>query len=299
MIKKIVLILLVASGIIVTVNSCDKIDAPYVITNDDTTITCDAPVFPALTSSFKRVLIEEYTGHKCPNCPEGGKIVHDLLDSYKDTLIAVAVHAGSFAAFNADDETWYYNFTTLSGDYWLTQFPIESFPQGMVDRTLYSGKINLAKEAWAPAVKAAATHPLVADVQIINEFDASKGQLCTHSKTTFLSDYAGRNINLLVLITEDSIIQPQYNVKASIGPTPIIYDYVHNHVLRGTVNGNWGVSVRKAVSSVNEPVIKSFGVKFTGFNVNEMNPENCHVVAILFDIDSKEVLQVTEKAVVE
>lgn len=297
MLKKTLITLCIAAGLTVLLHSCDKVEAPYVIKNADTTY-CEPVDFPPLTSSYKRVMVEDYTGHKCPNCALGGKAMHDLIEKYGDSVIAMAVHTGDFASVNPNDPVFNYDFRTATGDVWRTDFEVELFPIGIVNRKkIIDNKLLIPTTSWDNAVKQELTLDPVADVQIINEFDEAKGKLCIHTKTTFLAGSENKNLNLLVLITESGIIAPQKNIVASLGPTPTILDYEHNHVLRGVVNGNWGVSVRSGTAT--DPVAKSYGVYFNGFNINQMLPENCSVVAILFDTDTKEVLQVSEKSVIE
>lgn len=299
MLKKSLLIITIAAGFALIINSCDKVEAPYVIKNTDTTY-CEPVDFPPLASSFKRVLVEDYTGHKCPNCALGGKAIHDLLEKYTDSVIAMAVHTGDFASVNPNDTVFDYDFRTTAGDVWRSEFKVELFPIGIVNRKkIIDNKLLIPTTSWDNAVKQELALEPVADVQIINEFDQTKGKLCIHTKSSFLTGSENKNLNLLVLITESGIIAPQKNIIASLGPTPTITDYEHKHVLRGVVNGNWGVSVRTGTATNMDPVAKSYGVYFNGFNINQMDPENCSVVAILFDTDTKEVLQVTEKSVIE
>ena len=62
--------------------ACDKIESPYVVPGADDTAQCPAPEFPAVTSHIKRALLEDYTGHNCPNCPRAGVIARDLKAQY-------------------------------------------------------------------------------------------------------------------------------------------------------------------------------------------------------------------------
>ncbi|MCK9618131.1 MAG: Omp28-related outer membrane protein [Lentimicrobiaceae bacterium] len=45
---------------------------------------------------------------------------------------------------------------------------------------------------------------------------------------------------LCIYLIEDSIVAPQKNNDPSVGPTPDWLDYVHNHLLRTSLNGTWG-----------------------------------------------------------
>ncbi|MFW6019944.1 MAG: hypothetical protein ACOCPM_05120, partial [Bacteroidales bacterium] len=79
-----ILSILIASTItMIFFNSCDQIDPPYkeniTFENKDT---------------VRNVVLEEFTGHLCVNCPSAGAIIHDMKDTYGENLIVISVHAG-------------------------------------------------------------------------------------------------------------------------------------------------------------------------------------------------------------
>ena len=61
---------------VVSVFSCDKIDGP---TRENISIdtTCQFAVDNSIPD--KKVLVEDYTGHNCGNCPAGGVILNDSM----------------------------------------------------------------------------------------------------------------------------------------------------------------------------------------------------------------------------
>ena len=79
-------------------NSCDYVhDATEVSTNTTGGGT------PGVV--YRKVLVEDYTGHKCGNCPAAAlKLLH-LDTTYEDKVIPLAVHAGFFATTNAQYPT--------------------------------------------------------------------------------------------------------------------------------------------------------------------------------------------------
>ena len=46
----------------------------------------------------KKILLEDYTGHKCGNCPRAAEKAEELKEIYGDQLIPIAIHAGFFAS---------------------------------------------------------------------------------------------------------------------------------------------------------------------------------------------------------
>ena len=73
--------------------ACDKVDAPYlehIQTYLDTTQTSD--------TSYKRIaLLEDFTGHKCVNCPQAAQLAKNLQLAHKGQIVVVEIHAGFFA----------------------------------------------------------------------------------------------------------------------------------------------------------------------------------------------------------
>ena len=52
---------------------------------------------PFVPSGNRVVLIEEFTGKGCTQCPKGSRELENLLTLFPDNLVAVSIHAGPFA----------------------------------------------------------------------------------------------------------------------------------------------------------------------------------------------------------
>ena len=46
--------------------------------------------------SKRNVLIEDFTGQMCTNCPDGHRTITSLKEQYGSQVIAVGIHAGNF-----------------------------------------------------------------------------------------------------------------------------------------------------------------------------------------------------------
>lgn len=293
--KHIFRIVLLVASVTWLLNSCDKIDEPYVIKKEVIdTAQCPVPDFPAVTNPVKRVLLEDYTGHTCVNCPRAAVTARELMEQYGEQLVVIAVHAGYFAKPLA--APFDYDFRTPAGTSWDDFFGIGDVgnPNGMVNRVGYPAQHILSPSAWGNAVANAVTAAPLAELQMISEYDETSSKLCVHTKTTFLQNITNRELKLSVVIVEDSIVQAQKNNDAQVGLTPQINDYVHMHVLRGAVNSAWGEKILEKGTVSGEPVIKSYQTKLEGFNIYEMEPDHCRVIAFIYDGETYEVLQVTE-----
>ncbi len=250
------------------VSACDKIDLNDV--NQTATV-----------SSNKKVLIEDFTGHTCVNCPRAHEELHTLMEAYGDTnLFAVAIHAGSFA--NPTGTPFEYDFLTEAGNAYYNEWQPQAFPIGMVNRKKVDNVFLQDVGAWGTL--AAKAFKETAPLNIKVEVDGISNQNTISGKVhlSFIEELK-ENVKLQIIVTEDSIIKPQLTPE---GPKE---DYVHMHVLRGAVNGNWGEDLPNDSYAANETATISFNNYTLG---DDWTPKNLMVLAYLYNADTKEILQV-------
>jgi hypothetical protein len=291
------IIVFVFSLILIFFTSCDKIEEPYLkeVGGAVDTTECPVPEFLPNHNPVKRGLLEDYTGHTCVNCPAAAVLAHDLLEAHGEQLVVIAVHAGFFAQPAGNE--FLADYRTEAGTTWDDFFGISTVgnPNGMVDRTGYPSNSNiLSPGAWSGRVNEQLAKAPELDMQIINDYDTTERKLCTHVQTEFLVDKS-QNLKLCVVLTESGIISPQRNNDSQVGPTPVIEDYEHEHMLRGDINSPWGVAISSSgeVVESGSKFINSYKMIFEDGWVSE----NCIIVAFVYDADTYEVLQVMEKKV--
>lgn len=266
-------------------NSCDKVDPPYIESRD-------------YCSGNKKVLIEDYTGHGCVNCPSAAVLAHDLKEKFCDRIVIIGVHAGYFAQPDFEDNPIFHDdFTTEAGNTWDSFFGNSALgnPNGLVDRYEFNGNQVIFPQNWGEVADQLLLEPAQALITLYNEFDNASKKLTTIVTTEFQQDLDG-DYKVIVCITQDGLIAAQKNNDEEIGPTPIDSTYVHNHVLRATMNGVWGENVSSTGSVAMEtPYQNTYTIEFP----DAWKPEDCHVVAFVYDDASKQVLQVEELAVLD
>lgn len=276
-IKKIVVLTIVIGTLLLV--GCDRIEGPYLITDQDETSYVE---FPALDVStvYRKVLIEEFTGHRCQNCPTGHQKLEELHERFGDTLVPVGIHYGSLAAPNAV-EGYPYDFRTEIGTAIGQDFAIDGIPTAIINRGYAAGGYSPVR--WQSKIEAVDRSTPLAAIQLINEYDAASSILTANAKVTMLVD-CPNPLRLALYLVEDGIVKPQLN------GTEYIADYVHNHVLRAGFNGIYG-------KLLNGDGILKVGTGYTyakklNFKDSDWNPANCSVVAVLYDRTAGEVLQV-------
>lgn len=85
------------------------------------------------TQNSQAVLLEEYSGWKCTNCPKAAKELEELKESLKEKLIGVTIHAGSFSEPNKRNN--FLDLTTPYGNTLLQTYGVTSFPSAIINRS--------------------------------------------------------------------------------------------------------------------------------------------------------------------
>jgi thiol-disulfide isomerase/thioredoxin len=281
MMKKIFNIVIGIVSVIALVTACDIVEEPYLVKVDN------GGIEP--TDKVRKVLLEDFTGQKCPNCPEAAEIASSLKAVYGEQLVIVAVHAGHFAApdatgsFTADFRTA--EGTELNDFFGIAQF---GYPMGMIDRALYNGYPVVIKDDWEAAVATQLEKDAVAAITITNTYNSGTRALDCKLESEFLEDKDG-TYNICAYIIESNIISPQQTEGG------VVVDYEHNHMLRGSMNGTWGVPVGTTGAGASGVVVTN-NCSFT--LPSGWDAANCAVVAYIYDTATNEVLQAEEKELV-
>lgn len=170
------------------------------------------------------VLLEDFTGQRCVNCPRGTDIIEQLQTEYGDsTFIAVGIHGGPLG-FKGNAKL--VGLATDIGDEYYNHWQLEYQPVGLVNR---HGAVNYTD--WAATVKDELARPatltIKAEAGIVgDQVDIRLTMEGTDGTTT------GK---LQIWLLEDGIKAMQLMPDGTANS-----DYVHNHVLRTPVNGTWG-----------------------------------------------------------
>lgn len=267
------IVLFIAMALIVP--SCDIIEEPYLVPAGNTG--------PGPDETVRKVLLEDYTGHKCPNCPEAAALAADLKTSYGDQLILLTIHAGYYSTPDASGD-FTDDLRTAEGTEMHDYFAFYAYPSGMVNRTEYQGQRVLFKDDWEAAIDALVTVSAQADIVLTSSYNAASRTLTCKAETTFLEDLSG-TYNICMLIVESGIVSPQKNEQE------VVLDYVHNHVLRASMNGAWGEPVGADGTAIQDELQEN---EYNYVIPSEWVSENCGVIVFIYNADTKEIVQAEE-----
>lgn len=256
--------------LLLLLNSCD--DRSAVI----------PPLRPPETGA-RKVVIEEFTGVRCVNCPDGSAEIENLKALYGDNLIAVSIHAGSFAKPypNQDEYAIQQGRDILSflGD------PV-GYPAAVVNRKVFpdnGGDIQTGKNQWAGYLSAESQINPSINVNLSKVYDAATRKLEVAVSLAPIKDITGSTA-LSVMITENNIVGKQ------LTPTGLVDNYKHKHMLRAMLTNYGGDPITESLT-VGQLITKNFVYTLPANFV----AENCEIVAFVSRVGTnKEILQADE-----
>ena len=176
----------------------------------------------------KNVLIEDFTGQRCINCPLASNTIATLQETFgHDRVIPVAIHGGDLTLAAPT------GLANEIGNTYTAERGVSSKPKGEVDRT---GQL-LDQEKWGTTVleRIAMTAHVELGVENI-AFDADTRELSFNVNAA--ADLTGAQGLLQVWLTESHIIKSQATPDHNRYPYDLNYE--HNHVLRACVSAKDG-----------------------------------------------------------
>ncbi len=271
--KKYYTISVLAVFVVLLLASCDQVEKPYLQEENDDGQAAD-------TGLAKKVVIEDYTGFKCGNCPAAHEEMHRLKEKYGENLIPIVVHAGWFAKPSGEHT---YDFRTETGNVWDDYFGISAAgnPNGMVNRVGYTeGEHILQPDSWEQQIEASINETPIVSLEVEPIYLNQSREILVFINYNYFERLAEYH-NLSVVITEDSVVQYQSDYRLD---PPHIDNYVHKFVLRKSLNGAWGDKINTQIG------IKTY--KYTIPEDSDWRPRKLNIVAFIHDLgETYEILQ--------
>lgn len=229
--------------------------------------------------SDKVVLVEEFTGARCVNCPTGAAKIHDMLEVNGDNMIAVSLYPSQLAELTTP---WNVDLRTPEATEYYSAYNGTKIglPCGMFDRTQYNGAFLLTDvNSWPSAFSAMHSEQAVAVVNMTTDYDSATRTLTANYDVEY-TDPVMTEVSFQLWVVENGIVSRQSTL------TGIDRAYVNNHVLRGAINGTWGDSL----GATHAPGSHSQGSASITLKDNWV-AENVQVVGFLYRASDRHVLQ--------
>lgn len=248
----------------------------------------DRLVYVEPVSAKRNVLIEDFTGQRCINCPKATDAIHEIQKVYgEETVVAVAIHCGDLGF--AGNKRYAGLTSGIGNDYWNNWFksgqgqPVANFNR--------SYTAELENQSWSSIVANALSQNTNVSINLSVSYNESTREVTTVTESVAPIGYKGK---LQLWLIEDGIVAMQ-----RIPNGDYDYSYVHNHVLRDAINGTWGedIAFGEEAKTLTHTYTLPAAFGKAGTVLSECIPQNCKIVAFVYDDNG--VQQVVQKKVIK
>lgn len=204
-------------GLVLSLISCQENQPEYTLTRPE--------------AGDRIVVVEEFSGVRCPNCPEGTKELESLRAQYNDQIIIVTIHAGDFAFKYSESK---YDFATPEGNSLLKLLgnPI-GYPSAVINRIPNNnGSLQAFSSQWGSLIIDALSQEPILSLTLDANYDPNARQLNPVVGVVSNLDIED-DLFVTLLLKEDNMVDWQSDSQIEDG---IDKSYSHRNVLRKVIS---------------------------------------------------------------
>lgn len=180
----------------------------------------------------KKFLIEEFTGIKCGNCPDGHAMAKNLQLAKEGEGFIIAIHAGYYSEpspdqidLNTDDGLTIHNF-----------YGANSYPSGMVNRREYYDNIVVGRSSWVMIARETNAETAPVNLWLDCQYDDFYEELTINVEGYWTADAPSNEPKLSIALLQNNI--QGYQAGSGVGD-----EYMHQHVLRDYITDALGDNI--------------------------------------------------------
>lgn len=230
----------------------------------------------------KTVLIKDFTGARCVNCPAAAEYAHNLQHQLgEDHIFIMSVHAG----YLAQPLGQFPDFLTDEGTEWYNNH--DANPLFSIDHVaLTDGNTYSVEQIDAP-VAAALDEEQSFEIVVGAQYDESNRQLQVSAQVVALDDLEGQ-FYITACLVEDNIVGWQ-TISGGVDR-----EYVFRNVFRGTLNGAYGEAFQDVSVEANDTFNFTYNTEVNA----EYNADECYLMVYVYDKGQDDkILQTTVKKI--
>lgn len=289
---KLTKILFPAVAVVVALSfvKCDYVEDPETM-----------PTVAAFDTTKRIALVEEWTGHTCIACPAAARLIDTLKTIYEERFVAISIHDGFFAmsppfampgcgaghpnAFTSDFEC-----PTAASYTSAHSTGPNSPPQGMVNRLGMAANNEIKPRGlWAGLVDSIVQTDAICSIHIDRSYNSSSRAVTATVRGTWLMTHAN-NLNIAIMLTESGMVGWQTD------GTNCDSQFVFKDVLRECLNTPGSITGTALTTAPTVPgTTYSYALPSAYTLPAGFNEAGCHLVAIIYDSVTGEVMQAWEE----
>lgn len=257
------------------------------------------PTFTANTNTLRNVMIEDFTGHRCNNCPNAATLLHNLEIANPGRVFGASVHTSptgvsTFQATNTEFTSVFYNDDASAiGSFFGSQAGTSFLgnPHGTVNRMLVGTDNTSSPGQWTSKTTTLLASTLQVNIQSkANYFPTTRG-VFVHTEVEKIDNSLTDDIAIVVSLLEDTLVAPQIMPNTTTNST-----YVHRDIFRGNIDQlTWGTTLNSTYLNSNGKYYKNYSFALP----STYDPTNMHLLIYVYNKTTLEILQVIHQDIIE
>lgn len=251
----------------------------------------------------KRVVVEEFTGTTCVNCPLGILGMENLENIYGDKVIPVSIHTYDGDALGSG----------LSG--YSYALGLSAAPSGIVNRNGYISypmwqnpmtfnyEFSNGSTLWADLVAEEMNVPADIEINASIELNSDSTSLVVPLEIKSALNLKSQMLNVFVVVVEDGVKSYQQNTFSSISDpnlgewgkggkygSAMVYDYYHNDVVRAVYGSSYNGTAGFFPQALNAGETYSTTLEGMTLSENIDDIDHAKVIVMLIDATTEKVV---------
>ena len=193
----------------------------------------------------KKIILEEFTGIDCPNCPDGHLQATQIHDQNPGNVFLINIHSGSYAEPDSPGDL---DFRSSFGDALDNQSNLAGYPAATVNRHVFptlsmnAGGTAMSRSGgnWFTAAGQILAQPSCVNVAAQANLDISTRELSVIVEAYYTDNSTASTNKIHIALLQNNIEAPQSG--SSANPSQVLPNgnYNHQHMLRHLLTGQWG-----------------------------------------------------------
>lgn len=226
-----------ALSLVAITSCCDEV-GPNVDLDEDAILDTTYLIPTPSTPQEKAVVLEEFTGVQCSNCPNGHAEIVDLKNAYGERFIALSMHSMTILSDPFPHSTQ--DLRLQDAQDIADELQVASKPVGAQDRVIFFQTFYCTPPAyWQGYVQQRLNETTPVNISVEPEYDDATSEATITVTVEYTSAVTAKN-KLILALLEDSIITPQTQPNNSV-----LDDYVHMEVLRDIMTSTSGDALQQ------------------------------------------------------
>jgi hypothetical protein len=184
----------------------------------------------------RNVIIEEFTGVNCQYCPDGHRIVNEIIEANPGRVAGINIHQGYYAQNSP--------YTTVYGDALAEQTGLQGYPAGTVNRHVFSGNSTaLGRNSFAQASDVIMDMESPVNVAVVGRIDEANRQVTLHIEVYYTGNSTVTTNYLNIAVLQNNVMGQQTGGSTWYPEMVENGQYRHMHMLRELLTGQWGQAI--------------------------------------------------------